>query len=187
MHEYALPLIAIHASGSTQLFNSLDEAAQYAGSFALKHRAPQIEFVQDEQGCYARESTNRFHEAEWILRDNEGRVVDPRDLPDRPRPITVRRAKRLAWEKQRDRAIELGLAVPLLQNSLASLYGRYRWTQRYRPEEVANRSLPLEAREAGLPVDRFGRRRKIAPAPYDGREWRDNQRSWKKHRRTQWK
>jgi hypothetical protein len=185
MQNFALPLIAIHISGATELFYSVDALAELRGRFGLKHRAPDVGIFWDEDlQLESRFFTGRVSVSEWILRDNDGNVIDSVDLPKPPR---TPRLKRRLFERQKARAIELGIAVPLRNRSWTSWYGSYRRNPRIKAENASNRSLRLDARDAGVPAEGLGRARRLGPAPYDDADWRHSQRSWKKHRRTQWK
>lgn len=175
MTDLAYPLAAIRDDGTTIIAATPLEAA----AFNRLHPAP-----AHAQAYTSYDGTLAFTRSEWIVRDHFGRTVHREELPDF-------RARRIGHFGRRDAAVraaaERGLPIP-------GTGARRRYSAGFRDFRA---NISMRAAEACLADDladwgvrdtRVGRvRTHDLPQVWDDVAWRGDRRSWKDHRRTQWR
>jgi len=175
MTDLAYPLAAIRDDGTTIIAATPLEAS------AFRNLNPSDRHVHAYVGFDGRTRVDR---SEWIVRDDLGRTVLREDLPDF-RPTRVGYFGRRAAAVRA--AAERGLPIPGTgsRRRYSSGYRGFRCNLAMRAAEAA---LADDLADWGVPDARTGRvRTHLLPQVWDDVAWRGDRRSWKDHRRTQWR
>lgn len=172
--NFIAPFLLIHRDGKAYEYPSLEAmAADKIDSKAIS-KYHDCENVLNKDGSI----TQKFNY--WIIRDDVGNIVTGQDLRDATEPSFIKyRYRTKIYEDQRH-AASLGLPIPHLRSRYRSQYYRH------------NKCRHLLALRADIKSYRFDIKPKgKKPKPQD--PWDDRirsdiyDRSWKRHRKTQWK
>ncbi len=178
MARIEYPVAFIRDDGITWIARTPAEAAGLA--FGRHHR--KVTRHRDYDGSVLGEFVV---ESEWIARDAFGDIVEPSDVPDRPR-------LRRSWSERRLDAIraaqERDLPIPKTGRKRARKFKKDRKRlPRSRGEARSLADLVELLEEANLHGMIRPERRRLGPGPYEPRHRRDTERNWKNQRRTQWR
>lgn len=176
------PLAAIRDDGITVLAYTEDEARGFRrlhADVAHVHHYEAFAGFRDGEPLYE----TRTDRHEWIIRDDEGRIVQHAELPDFERGVGwMGRRLRLAQA-----AAERGLPIP--GSGKRRRYGAgYRLFRINTAARAAEAALSTDLKDWGVSHMKVGRvRTHLLPQIWDDVPWRSNRRCWKDNRRTRWR
>ena len=183
MNDLVWPLVAIRDDGTTIVAYTPEKAASF------RRLRPEIRHVHHWEaimGSHDGEAVyvDRTARAEWIVRDDAGRVVAHDELPivEKPRGGLLRRRADEARQ-----AAGRGLPIPRTGRRGRWRHG-WRWFSHGIAGRAADAALGHDLTDWGLEDMRVGRTRAhLLPDVGDDVAWRSDRRSWKHYRHRQWR